>query len=131
MRSVRCLFVVGLLLFVLASPVTARSGSASDLRAQRRALAAYAAMQRYFYAPATRSYNGIYPAAGHAQVWPYSQALWATLELAHLPRAGLTALADVPIRQVKANEGHRSDHDAARTTALGSAVAAFAMSSRT
>jgi len=99
MRSVLRLVVVGLLLFVLASPATAASGpSASDLRAQRRALATYAAMQRYFYAPATGSYNGIYPAAGHAQVWPYSQALWATIELAHLPRAGAAALAELPAK---------------------------------
>ncbi|HWX10314.1 MAG TPA: glycoside hydrolase family 76 protein [Gaiellaceae bacterium] len=99
MRSKRSLVVVGLLLFVLASPVTARSEhSARDLQAQRRALAAYAAMQRYFYVPATRSYNGVYPATGHAQVWPYSQALWATLELAHIPHAGAKALAALPTR---------------------------------
>ncbi len=99
MRLARDLFFVGLLLLVLSSPATAGSRSrAGDLLAQRRALATYAAMQRYFYAPATGSYNGIYPAAGHAQVWPYSQALWATLELAHVPRAGVTALADLPAR---------------------------------
>jgi predicted alpha-1,6-mannanase (GH76 family) len=55
-------------------------------------------MQRYFYSPAMHSYKGIYPAAGHAQVWPYSQALWATLELARLPRAGVRAFADLPAR---------------------------------
>lgn len=65
---------------------------------QGRAVVSYAAMQRYFYSPSTRSYSGIYPTAGLAQVWPYSQALWATLELAHLHGAGAAALADLPGR---------------------------------
>jgi predicted alpha-1,6-mannanase (GH76 family) len=55
-------------------------------------------MQHYFYVPATASYNGIYPAAGHAQVWPYSQALWATLELARIPGSGVSARADLAAR---------------------------------
>ncbi len=46
-------------------------------------------MQRYFFSPRTHSYAGTYPAKGHAQAWPYSQALWATVDLASLP--GLTA----------------------------------------
>jgi len=97
MRSARRLCFVGLLLLVLASSAAARSEtSASDLLAQRRALATYAAMQRYFYVPADGSYSGTYPAVGHAQVWPYSQALWATLELARVRRGGTTALADLP-----------------------------------
>lgn len=36
-------------------------------------------MQRYFYSPSDGSYTGVYPARGHAQAWPFSQALWATL----------------------------------------------------
>jgi hypothetical protein len=80
-------------------PTRAKPGpDASDLVAQRRAFATYAAMQHYFYVPATASYNGVYPGAGHAQVWPYSQALWATLELAHIPGSGISALADLPAR---------------------------------
>ena len=90
---------VGLLVLVLALPATsATAPNAGELLAQRRALATYTAMQRYFYVPATASYNGIYPSAGHAQVWPYSQMLWATLELAHIPGAGTPALADLAAR---------------------------------
>jgi hypothetical protein len=97
MRPPRRLVFTGLLVLVLASSAAARPGpSASNLLSQRRAVATYAAMQRYFYVTANGSYNGIYPAAGHAQVWPYSQALWATLELARVPRVGATALADLP-----------------------------------
>ena len=46
-------------------------------------------MQRYFYSAASGSYAGTYPARRtRAQAWPYSQALWATLELAVASRSG-------------------------------------------
>src|ERR1700682_1997506 len=97
--ATRGLYVVGLLLLVLALPATsATAPNAGELLAQRRALTTYTAMQRYFYVPATASYNGIYPSAGHAQVWPYSQMLWATLALARVPAAGTPALADLAAR---------------------------------
>jgi len=66
---------------------------------ERRAVESYGVMQRYFYVAATSSYDGTYPASGqgHAQLWPYSQALEATLESARLPgRAGAGALALLP-----------------------------------
>jgi hypothetical protein len=63
---------------------------ASPTLARLRALESYALMQRYFYVPARRSFNGTYPpiGRGYAQVWPYSQALSATLEVAQLPDGG-------------------------------------------
>jgi len=64
--------------------------------AQTRALASYAAMQHYFYDPPTRSYKGTFPAVGHAQAWPYSLALWATLQLARVPQVGTPALHALP-----------------------------------
>jgi uncharacterized protein YyaL (SSP411 family) len=73
----------------------ARSQPGQSL-AQTRALASYAAMQRYFYDASTRSYKGTFPANGHAQAWPYSQALWATLQLARVPRVGGSALQALP-----------------------------------
>jgi hypothetical protein len=91
------LLLGGLLFLMLALPATAAPNT-SELLAQHRALATYSAMQQYFYVPATASYSGIYPSAGHAQVWPYSQMLWATLQLARIPGAGSTALADLPTR---------------------------------
>ncbi len=48
-----------------------------------RALDAYSAMQRYFYSAGDGSYAGTYPPRkSRAQAWPFSQALWATLEVA-------------------------------------------------
>ena len=52
-------------------------------------LDAYSAMQRYFYSPADalvrRRATG---AASRAQAWPFSQALWATLDIAAIPQGG-------------------------------------------
>jgi hypothetical protein len=75
-------------------------GEVSQALAERRALQIYDLMQRYFYLPASHAYAGTYPPAGpgHAQVWPYSQALEATLQVARLPGAGLGALAELPSR---------------------------------
>ncbi len=55
--------------------------------ARVRALEAYAAMQRYFYSSEDHSYAGTYPPRHRAQAWPFSQALWATVDLAGLPGA--------------------------------------------
>jgi hypothetical protein len=72
---------------LVAQAPAAREGSRAVARA--RAADAYAAMQRYFYSDSDRSYTGVYPARGHAQAWPFSQALWATMGVAP---------ADVPDR---------------------------------
>jgi hypothetical protein len=61
---------------------TPASGDASRSTARARAADAYSAMQRYFFSTSDRSYTGVYPAGGHAQAWPFSQALWATLRAA-------------------------------------------------
>jgi hypothetical protein len=99
MLPMRRLYVAGLLLVVLALPARSTTApNASELLAEGRAFTTYTALQRYFYSPATASYNGIYPPAGHAQVWPYSQVLWATLELARIPGAGSTVLGDLAAR---------------------------------
>ena len=42
-------------------------------------------MQRAFFSAGAHSYAGTDPARGRAQAWPYSQALWATVDLASLP----------------------------------------------
>ena len=74
-------------------------GSAAAPRAQdvarARALDAYAAMQRAFYEPDTKSYAGVYPPRARAQAWPFSQALWATLDIATLPGMSGDARSDL------------------------------------
>jgi hypothetical protein len=62
------------------------SGGAGRTVAGQRALESYALMQRYFYDATRSSYDGTYPPTGigYAQLWPYTQALSATLEIARL-----------------------------------------------
>ena len=45
-------------------------------------------MQQYLYTPATHSYAGAFGQKGRAQAWPFSQALWATVEVASMPGMG-------------------------------------------
>jgi Glycosyl hydrolase family 76 len=91
---VACLALVG-----VASSGSDGARETSRALARTRALDAYAAMQRYFYSPEGHSYAGTFPARGRAQAWPFSQALWATVELAALGgarsdlRARIEALA--------------------------------------
>jgi hypothetical protein len=91
-------FLAALLAACALSLGAGEAGDASPALARVRALESYALMQRYFYVPATRSLNGTYPPVGrrHAQVWPYSQALSATLELAQLPGGGAAARGALP-----------------------------------
>jgi hypothetical protein len=89
--AVRMLAVGLVVLLAFAEAQIARPQPDRSL-ARTRALASYAAMERYFYDPPSRSYRGAFPPNGHAQAWPYSQALWATLQMARVPRAGAPAL---------------------------------------
>lgn len=66
-----------------------------------RAVAAYQAMQRYFYQPNVQLYIDPYPhTSGNAYsyLWPFSQALVATLDVAGLPGSGSQFAADVQAR---------------------------------
>ena len=93
--------VVGAGLLLCIVLCNAGSASARDTVAQGRALDAYRAMQRYFYSPSDGSYTGSYPAQHKAQAWPFSQALWATLDLAAVPGADTDARADL-LERIKA-----------------------------
>lgn len=56
-----------------------------------RAEASYAALQQYFYDPATRFYLEEYPRTDEnpwSYVWPFSQALLATQAMTGIPRVG-------------------------------------------
>jgi predicted alpha-1,6-mannanase (GH76 family) len=95
----RRLLVLGLVVasaFALVAGVS-QTHSADTVRgvARQRALASYAAMQRYFYDPGTHLYDETYPASGPAHAWPFSQALWATVDLAGLPGAGAEFRSDL------------------------------------
>ena len=70
-----------------AAPAGDALPTTSQALATSRALAVEALIQRYFYRAKTRSYAGTYPPVGRgeAQVWPYSQAVEATVALARLP----------------------------------------------
>jgi predicted alpha-1,6-mannanase (GH76 family) len=75
---------------VLAAALVGSAPAARDASravARARALDAYSAMQRYFYSSADHSYAGTYPSRGHAQAWPFSQALWATIGVSSLTDA--------------------------------------------
>ena len=69
----------------VSSASSAPAGGGQTVAGQR-AVEAYALMQRYFYDESRSSYDGTYPptGAGYAQLWPYTQALSASLEIARL-----------------------------------------------
>jgi hypothetical protein len=60
-----------------ARPVASRAQALAAMN-DRRARAAYAAMQKAYYAPRSGLYRGV-------PVWPYSQAMAATISVAALP----------------------------------------------
>jgi hypothetical protein len=78
--------LVALIAVLAAASASATPGETSRALDSQRALASYAAMQRYYYVAARSSYDGTYPpkGLGYAQLWPYSQALLATLGIAEL-----------------------------------------------
>ncbi len=94
MRRVLVLLIVLALATALCAAARAETEIGQAL-AQQRALQIYGLMQRYFYVASSGGYLGTYPpkGAGHAQAWPYSQALAASLQLARLPGGGSAARA--------------------------------------
>ncbi|HYX88607.1 MAG TPA: hypothetical protein VE753_04510 [Gaiellaceae bacterium] len=65
--------------------------SASTNTDAARAHASYAAMQRFFYRKAARLYAPAHPgiaARPYSHLWPFSQALAATVAIAMLPDGG-------------------------------------------
>ena len=63
--------------------------------AAKRAALSYAAMQRFFHAPGAGSYLELHSSTQPARAWPYSQVLWATIEMR---RIGKTSAGDVDAR---------------------------------
>jgi Glycosyl hydrolase family 76 len=78
---------------LLAGLAPAEAGAEDDpgSRNAERAIAAYEAMQRQFYVAGVKLYRETAPVSGgnaYSYVWPFSQALVATLLLSGLPRVG-------------------------------------------
>jgi hypothetical protein len=76
--------------------VAAGPGRATSTTESRRALASYAAMQRYLFDAGTNHFREQVGAKLPAHAWPFSQALAATIAVAALPAP--RAAADVPLR---------------------------------
>ncbi len=98
--------VVGAILHLCILLGLSSSAYAHDAVSQARALEAYQAMQRYFYSPADGSYAGAHQRPNRAQAWPFSQALWATLDRAAIPGADPDARADL-LARIKALAAYR------------------------
>jgi len=93
-RALAALVVVGCLAAIVVPDV------ASPDSDRQRAQASYAGMQRYFYRRALSLYAEAFPARPderYAQLWPFSQALGATVRLAQL-QPGRTSRASVYAR---------------------------------
>jgi hypothetical protein len=75
---------------------SARGTETSTIVSRNRALTAYAAMQRAFYSSSKKAYVQTYGQPAPAQAWPYSQALWATIDVSRLTGSSgdLTARID-------------------------------------
>ena len=85
---------------LVAAP-EARAESAERGRYAERAEASYAALQRYFYDPATSFYLETYPNTEDnpwSYVWPFSQALLATQAVTGIPEVGRHYRADLADR---------------------------------
>jgi hypothetical protein len=94
--------VLGTIVIVLATSahaLTAAAAGGTQRADAARARAAFASMQHYFHLPGGRLFKGTYPRYGrhpYSLVWPFSQALAATVSLAaasdggHVYRAALS-----------------------------------------
>lgn len=81
MRRMRAVTAAALALLVVGASPVAAAGPQSFNRS--RALAAYAAMQRAYYVPRAGLYRDT-SGGRYAYVWPYSQAMAATISIAAL-----------------------------------------------
>ena len=91
--------IVAAMAALVASAAPDRAADPSNVDQVRAALT-YGAMQRYFYRPSSALYSATYPRGRRgrpSELWPFSQALAATVSMAALPatiRVGSAALFD-------------------------------------
>src|SRR5919199_6057470 len=91
LRGLLALAVACMLLLPLGHPPAAKAATNRQQRDRDRAVLSYQALQRYFYLPATKLYRETYPpdeSTPFAYLWPFSQAMAGTLDLAGLPELG-------------------------------------------
>jgi len=65
-----------------------------DKQTLKRATSTYAALQKYLYLPK----QGLYRGSPYSHVWPFSQALAATISMGSLPKVGIHYGKDVKAR---------------------------------
>jgi hypothetical protein len=86
-----------------------------------RALAAFEAMQKYFYIPG----SGLYKGEPFSYLWPFSQSLAATVSVANIPHSGISFAHELQARLVGLNSYLDTDNSGAAEGTYTSTLAAF------
>jgi hypothetical protein len=86
-----------------------------------RALAAFEAMQAHFYI----SGSGLYQGEPFSYLWPFSQALAATVSVANIPHLGLSLSRELAARLTGLNSYLDTDNSGASEGVYASTLAAF------
>jgi hypothetical protein len=86
-----------------------------------RALAAFEAMQKYFYIPG----SGLYKGEPFSYLWPFSQSLAATVSVANIPHSGISFSHELQARLVGLNSYLDTDNSGAAEGTYTSTLAAF------
>jgi len=86
-----------------------------------RALLAYQAMQSFYYVPG----SGLYKGEPFSYLWPFSQAMAATISMAHVPRLGVSFAHELRAHLVGLNNYLDVDNAGAPEGVYTSTLAAF------
>jgi hypothetical protein len=86
-----------------------------------RALVAFEAMQKYFYIGG----SGLYQGEPFSYLWPFSQALAATVSVANIPHLGLSLSRELAARLTGLNSYLDTDNSGASEGVYTSTLAAF------
>jgi hypothetical protein len=86
-----------------------------------RALLAYQAMQKIYYIPG----SGLYAGEPFSYLWPFSQALAATVSMANVPRTGVSFARELHAELVGLNNYLDTDNAGAPEGVYTSTLAAF------
>jgi hypothetical protein len=85
-----------------------------------RALVAFEAMQKHFYVG-----SGLYEGEPFSYLWPFSQALAATVSMAYIPHLGVSLARELQSRLTGLNSYLDTDNSGASEGAFTSTLAAF------